>query len=274
MPVNDALGKRMKKFYESVPKTKLIRKCPVILRCDGRSFHSVTKGLKRPFDEILAETMKDTMKYLCKNVQGCVLGYTQSDEISLLLIDYQNIDTSAWFDYEVQKLCSISAGMATLAFNKAFEKRANEYIDAVMDMQDSDLETEKKYITTLKKIIDKGAMLDARCFNIPKEEVTNYFYCREVDATRNSIQMLGQANFSHKELQHKSRNDIQDMLMLEKGINWNDCPTWQKRGSCCIKKEYNCENNILAVRKKWIIDNEIPIFRNEGREYIEILVNI
>lgn len=270
----DALSIRMKSFYETVPKLKLMRKCPVILRIDGRHFHSVTRGLKRPFDEILAETMKDTMKYLCENVQGCVLGYTQSDEISLLLIDYQNIDTSAWFDYEVQKLCSISAGMATLAFNKSFEKRTNEYIDAVMDMQDSDLETEKKYITTLKKIIDKGAMFDARCFNIPKEEVTNYFYWRQVDATRNSIQMLGQANFSHKELQNKSSSNIQDMLMLEKGINWNDCPTWQKRGSCCIKKEYNCENNILAVRKKWTIDNEIPIFRNEGREYIENLVNV
>ena len=270
----DALSIRMKSFYETVPKLKLMRKCPVILRLDGRNFHSVTRGLKRPFDEILAKTMKDTMKYLCENVQGCVLGYNQSDEISLLLIDYQNIDTSAWFDYEVQKLCSISAGMATLAFNKAFEKRANEYIDAVMDMQDSDLETEKKYITTLKKIIDKGAMFDSRCFNIPKEEVTNYFYWRQVDATRNSIQMVGQANFPHNELQHKSRSDIQDMLMLKKGINWNDCPTWQKRGSCCIKKEYNCENNILAVRKKWTIDNDIPIFRNDGREYIETLVNV
>ena len=279
MPVNDALGKRMKEYYETIPKLKLMRKCPVILRIDGRHFHSVTRGLKRPFDEILAETMKDTMRYLCENIQGCVLGYTQSDEISLLLIDYQNIDTSAWFDYEVQKLCSISAGMATLAFNKAFEKRAEEYIDSVIALQDTDILEEKNYIITLRKIINKGAMFDSRCFNIPKEEVTNYFYWRQIDATRNSIQMLGQANFSHKELQNKSSSNIQDMLMLEKGINWNNCPTWQKRGSCCIKVEYGYDTinegfPNVAFRKKWTIDNEIPIFRNEGRDYIEELVNI
>ena len=102
-------------------------------------------------------------------------------------------------------------------------------------------------------------MFDARCFNIPKEEVTNLIYWRQLDATRNSIQMVGQANFSHKELQNKSCNDIQDMLMLEKGINWNDFPTHQKRGSCCVKNG----------DEGWRIDIEIPIFKDEGRDYIE-----
>ena len=274
MSMNDILGKRMKTFYEFVPHTRLMRKCPVILRIDGKAFHSFTRGFKRPWDELLVKTMQETMKYLCENIQGCVLGYTQSDEISLLLIDYQNIDTCAWFDYKVQKLCSISASMATLAFNKAFEKNINDYIDAVAALQDYDIVDEKKYISKLKKALEKGAMFDARCFNIPEKEVTNYFYWRQVDATRNSIQMLGQANFSHKELQNKSRSDIQDMLMLQKGINWNDCTTYQKRGCCCIKMTYDVKDHPLAVRKKWTIDNDIPIFRNEGREYIETLVNV
>ena len=117
MPVNDELGKRMKNFYESVPKTKLIRRMPVAIRIDGKAFHTFTKGFERPFDEVLMRTMQDTMKYLCENIQGCVLGYTQSDEITLILVDYQKLDTSAWFDYEVQKMCSISASMATMAFN-------------------------------------------------------------------------------------------------------------------------------------------------------------
>ena len=118
-------------------------------------------------------------------------------------------------------------------------------------------------------------MFDARCFNIPKEEVANYFYWRQLDATRNSIQMVGQANFSHKELQNKSCNDIQNMLLTQKDINWNNIPTYQKRGSACIRYEDRVEypDGTHVWRNKWKIDKEIPIFKNEGREYIEKLIN-
>ena len=114
------LGQRMKRNYEEVAKTKLYRRTPVIVRVDGRSFHTFTRGFKRPFDEVLVKSMQDTMKYLCENVQGAKLGYCQSDEISLLLIDYDTFDTQPFFDDEIQKICSITASMATLAFNKSF----------------------------------------------------------------------------------------------------------------------------------------------------------
>ena len=127
MPVNDELGKRMKSYYESVPKTKLMRRTPVAIRLDGRSFHTFTRGFQKPFDEVLGRAMRETMKYLCENIQGCVLGYTQSDEITLILVDYKNLNSSAWFDYEVQKMCSISASMATMAFNKFFEQNVFEF---------------------------------------------------------------------------------------------------------------------------------------------------
>lgn len=118
-------------------------------------------------------------------------------------------------------------------------------------------------------------MFDARCFNIPKEEVTNCLYWRQLDATRNSIQMVGQANFSYKELQNKSCNQIQDMLMTQKGINWNDLPVFQKRGSCCVKKEFVDETEEESItRTQWVVDLEIPIFKGEGREYIDKLVNV
>ena len=109
MPVHDDLGRRMKEYYEQIPKTKLMRRTPVIIRIDGKAFHSFTKGFKRPFDDVLIESMQKTMKYLCENIQGCVLGYHQSDEISLVLIDYQKLTSDAWFDYEVQKICSVAA---------------------------------------------------------------------------------------------------------------------------------------------------------------------
>ena len=281
MPVHDDLGCRMKTFYEQIPKTRLMRRCPVVIRCDGRSFHTFTKKFQKPFDEVLIKTMQETMKYLCENIQGCVLGYTQSDEITLILIDYKKITSSAFFDYEVQKICSITASMATMAFNKFLKENIDEYslnnmgTAFILHGETGRLSDKEKNI--LKNIMiyeeayHKGAMFDARCFNIPKEEVTNLVYWRQLDASRNSIQMVGRANFSHKELQNKSCNDIQDMLMTQKGINWNDLPTYQKRGSCCIKENYETEN---GMRTRWIVDKDIPIFKGDGREYVDRFVYV
>ena len=282
MPVHDDLGVRMKTFYEQIPKTKLMRRCPVAIRIDGKAFHTFTRGFHKPFDEVLIKSMQETMKYLCENIQGCVLGYTQSDEITLILVDYKKLTSSAWFDYEVQKICSIAASMATMAFNNIFSKFVKEF-DLELAYNDNGIDTKenRKLWEIYKKAINKGAMFDARCFNIPKEEVTNLVYWRQLDASRNSIQMVGQACFSHKELQNKSCNDIQDMLMIQKGINWNDLPTYQKRGSCCVKIyqtangvfESHAEDELVENgRTYWSIDTNIPIFKGEGREYIDRLV--
>lgn len=274
MPVNDELGKRMKEYYESIPKTKLMRRTPVAIRIDGKAFHTFTRGFQKPFDEVLIKSMQKTMKYLCENIQGCVLGYTQSDEITLILVDYKNLNSAAWFDYEVQKMCSIAASMATMAFNKFFAEEVDIY-----NSNPNNSGIQANWYITAKL---KGAMFDARVFNIPKEEVTNLIYWRQLDATRNSIQMVGQANFSHKELQNKSCNMIQDMLMTEKGINWNNYPTHQKRGSCCVKMyqidegcwQSHAEDKLMPNgRTRWDIDTEIPIFKDENRSYVERLIN-
>jgi tRNA(His) 5'-end guanylyltransferase len=264
MPLQDELGKRMKEFYEAVPQTRLMRRVPAAIRIDGKAFHTFTRGFQKPFDEVLMQSMQETMKYLCENIQGCVLGYTQSDEITLILVDYKKLTSSAWFDYEVQKVCSVAASMATMAFNRSF----SETVHSLGEDSCKDL-----YVT-----LAGTAMFDARCFNIPKEEVTNLIYWRQLDAARNSVQMVGQANFSHRELQSKSCSQIQDMLMLQKGVNWNDFPTDQKRGSCCIKETYQDEmtdrDGIVCERSRWIIDREIPIFKGDGRAYIDRLVYV
>ena len=277
MPVNDELGTRMKEFYEGVPKTRLVRRMPVAIRLDGKAFHTFTRGFEKPFDEVLGKSMRETMKYLCENIQGCVFGYTQSDEITLILQDYKELTTDAWFDYEVQKLCSISASMATMAFNKFFAKNVDNYLFDTGEL--GNVPEELSDIgKTYMKAIKKGAMFDARCFNIPKEEVCNLIYCRPLDATRNSIQMVGQANFSHKELQNKSCNMIQEMLFAEKAINWNDYPTYLKRGSCCIKTTIQNPNvdikDGVYPKSVWMIDLDIPIFKGDDRNYIDKLVFI
>lgn len=278
------LGDRMKNNYENISRYYLTRRMPVIIRIDGKAFHTFTRGFKKPFDDILVSTMQDTMKYLCENIQGCVLGYTQSDEISLVLTDYAELTTDAWFGNNLQKMCSVSASMATLAFNKFFSGRVQEFMYDCCDEFGDDVLPEKQndyelaHDVYFKKF--NAAMFDSRVFTIPKEEVCNYFIWRQQDSTRNSIQSVGQANFSHKELHGKSCNNIQDMLMIQKGINWNDYATTLKRGSCCIKvddglTEYDETGNICGYtqRSKWIIDNEIPIF-SQDRNYIEKLINV
>ena len=271
MSFYDELGNRMKNNYENVPKTRLTRRTPVAIRLDGKAFHTFTRGFERPFDSVLMEAMQDTMKYLCKNIQGCVFGYTQSDEITLILIDYQKFNSEAWFNYETQKLCSVSASMATMAFNKFFQEYAKEYRWFADDFDLEERERCEQYIRAEKQ----GAMFDARCFNIPKEEVANLIYWRQLDATRNSIQMVGQAHYSHNELQNKTNSQIQDMLMADYNINWNDFSIDCKRGSCCIRNYQICDpyGNRLAnpdiAEGAWFIDREIPIFKGEDREYIE-----
>lgn len=249
--MKDSLGNRMKENYENRAKTQLLRRTPVIIRLDGKAFHTFTRGFEKPFDNILTEAMQQTMLTLCKEIQGCVLGYTQSDEISLVLTDYKNLETAAWFDYDIQKVCSVSASMVTLAFDRCF-------LDVILSKNIS-----------LKDIhvdaVVKGALFDSRCFNIPKEEVTNYILWRQQDAIRNSINAVGQAYFSHKELQGLSTDQILRKLLEEKQIDWNKLPVHLQRGSCCIKREVNGIDS-------WFIDTEIPIFKGEDRDYIEKLI--
>lgn len=258
--------KRMKK-YEFVTRTHLTPRMPVICRIDGRAFHSFTRGFQRPFDEILSKSMQETMQYLCANIQGCVLGYTQSDEITLVLVDYKTLETTPWFDYNIQKCASIAASMATLAFNRAFNKNRDEYINSVMTMQDSDVEI--KYLERLSRAVEKGATFDARFFNIPKEEVTNNIYWRQQDAIRNSIQMVGRANFSDKQMFKKNTGEIKDMLREEKGVIWDELPKKYQRGSCCLRMV-----DITTGRSSWVIDNDIPIFKGESRKYVDDLVYV
>lgn len=261
------LGDRMKEYYENRAKTYLSRRTPVIIRIDGKAFHTFTRKFKRPFDPVFMKSMEETTLDLCDNIMGCVFGYTQSDEITLILVDYKKIDSGAWFDYAVQKLCSVSASLATMFFNKRFAENANAYINEnahKVGKQDVfglvSYEVEER-ISAYQKAMRMGACFDSRCFNVPLEEVTNCVLWRQQDATRNSILMVGQSVFSQKELMNKSCSNIQDMLMEKYNMNWNDYPINQKRGTA-----------VLREGEGWKIDHEMPILTGEGRGYVESLI--
>ena len=265
MAKRDSLGDRMKNYYENRAKTFLVRRMPIIIRLDGKAFHTFTRGFVKPFDKRMLETMQEVTLELCKNIQGCVLGYTQSDEITLVLVDYNALDTDAWFDYSVEKMCSVSASMCTLYFNRIFHKKVreftNEHAHVVKDKETyGELsESVKKIMKSYARAVEQGALFDSRVFNIPVEEVTNCVLWRQKDATRNSINSLGQSMFPHKDLQNKTTSQVQDMLMEKFGVNWNDLSTVEKRGTAVIKND----------KGEWFIDDEMPILTGEGRNYVE-----
>ena len=254
-----SLGDRMK-GYENISRKFLTRRIPVIIRLDGKAFHTFTKGMKKPFDDILMESMWETAKYLSENIQGCKVAYTQSDEISLLLTDYENIDTDAWFGNNIQKMASISSSMATLSFNKNFREKV-QLLSNIAKTED-----EINYFNRLESKIDT-AMFDSRVFSIPKEDIVNYFIWRQKDAITNSIQMVGQSEFSHKELNKISCEGIKSIL-LDKGVNWDSLPTYQKRGVCVSKDMYILNDDKDTIRNRWAIYKEVPVFTKD-RDYIE-----
>lgn len=236
-----SIGDRMKQ-YESVTKSVVMPRTPVIIRVDGKAFHTFTKQLTPEVDpscatgssEMMHEVMMNTTHAMCKQMQNVVFAYTQSDEISFVLRDWDTYQTQQWFGGKIQKIASVSASMASVYFNHFWANTFN---------------------VTPEKITEL-ALFDSRVFMVPHAEVINYCIWRQQDATRNSIQFLGHKYFSNNQLHKKNCSDIQEMLFSEHGINWNNIDTWKKRGSCVVKTENG-----------WKKDDNIPIF-TEDRSYV------
>lgn len=240
---HEAIGKRMKDNYEDRTKLFLPRRTYTIIRLDGKAFHTYTKGFKRPYDEGLMRIMDQTAIKLCQSIQGAKLAYVQSDEISILLTDFDTNQTDAWFDGNIQKITSISASIATAAFNNGM------YLD-------------EEIMADMSKV----AYFDSRVFTIPEAtEVSNYLIWRQQDATRNSIQMGAQSMYSQKELNKKNTSELQEM-MFQKGINWNDYPVGFKRGRIILKENQEVikipNSDDTTVRTKWGV-YEPPIFSQD-----------
>lgn len=219
--MND-LGQRMKANYERRDRHYLTRRMPVIVRVDGRAFHTFTRGFPRPFDQTLIDSMASAAKELMGDMQGCKLAYVQSDEASFVLTDYDTLETQAWFDYNQSKVESISASHMTKAFNHRM---------CVADRSGS-------------------AMFDARAFNIPEDEVANYFLWRALDWQRNSLQMYARSHFSHAEMQGKGAAEIHEMLHTV-GMSWVRLRDQLKNGTFLTRDTGEIAGFSLTVRPQW-----------------------
>ena len=167
------IGDRMKR-YEAVSAWTLPRRIPVILRIDGRAFHTITrKRFGKAWSMEFVEQMIETAKTVLADIQGCDFCYCQSDEISFLLTDYKKITTDGWFGYDARKMISISASLASAVFSQ---------------------------------LHGRNICFDSRVFSMPQDEVVNYFIWRQIDATRNAVQMAGREYYSHKQLNNLKIN--------------------------------------------------------------------
>jgi len=257
----DGLGDRIKKYEKAFNPAFPIR-LPLILRLDGKSFHTMVKKWKclKPFDEDLIEAMFFTAKTLCENIAGAQVAYVQSDEITILVRDDMDVHSQPWYDKKLNKIMSVAAAKATNAFN--FKFHGSQQLGVSVNLNEL-------------------AEFDCRGFIVPEYEINNCFLWRETDCSRNSVQMLARAHFSHKQLHKKNNSEIQDMLMsLENPINWNDLDTHLKRGACIIKKDIPKEvpkrddrGKVIQgefeeiTRPAWVVDKEIPIF-TQDKNYI------
>lgn len=243
MRAPDTFSSRMK-GYEAVSQPILMQRTPVIVRVDGKNFSRLTRSMNKPFDQRLTQCMEAVALRLAAEAQNCRLAYFQSDEVSLLLTDFRTLTSEGWFGNQVQKICSISAAIATSAFAEA-------------------------YVRAFPDRVQEGhfPVFDARCFNLPREEVANYFVWRQRDAERNSVAMAAQAQFSHKELVGVNRSGMMDALMLKKGINWNDYAAVHKRGAVVTKNIIRTNVMDDIVRSKWTA-SDAPIF-TQDRDFVE-----
>jgi tRNA(His) guanylyltransferase len=275
--MKDDLGDRMKSFYEDRTRNSLPRRTNTIIRIDGKAFHTYTRGLVRPFDVDLIDDMNATTKFLCESIQGAKFGYVQSDEISILLTDYDKLTTDAWFDGNIQKIVSIASSLATSKFNQLRMLRYFKTNHQGKEYFNLDADELKAF---------RLAHFDARVFTIPQdEEVINYFIWRQQDASRNSISAVAQSLYSHKELNGKTTDMMQE-LIFQKGQNWNNYPVGQKRGRVIVRRNVlqplskeiydkaKDKSNFIEepkgyygiMRSQWVVE-EPPIF-TQDKEYL------
>ena len=253
----DSLGNRMKHQYEDRTRYYVPRRTFAIIRLDGKAFHTYTKNCKKPFDSELSEDIDNAVIAILPQIQGAKFAYTQSDEISILVTDFDSIDTTAWFDGNIQKIASVSASLLTAEFNKnRYERMARGVFDrAFRHISDGNQIVYSRYAENVHAAFETTATatFDARLFTIPdRVEVMNYFRWRSQDWMRNSVAMVAQANFSQKELDGKSISEVKSMLIEKAYINWDAFSGKEKYGRIIRHKDIHtaaCEKYHAALTR-------------------------
>lgn len=202
------------KAYEEANRHKLTPRTPAVMRLDGKSFHTLTKHCQKPYDLKLRNDLVESVKELLNEVPAR-FAYHQSDEISLLLIDYNKFNSQQWFDGKIEKMVSVAASIMGAEFSLRWSK---------------------------------PGYFDARIFNVPERDVKNYFIWRQQDCMRNAVSMVAQASFSPKQLNLKNTQQKIQML-AEKGVDFHSTPDWFKFGTIITRTNMYAAPEFLKDRE-------------------------
>lgn len=259
-----------KSYYEDISYVFLKRNLPAVIVVSGDGYRKFVKNFQKPYDPLFMKTMQSTLKYLCDSVPGCVFGYTEGFEFVLLLTPPSGIEETSWFTYDVQKIASLTASLATMKFNKLFEKNAKSYVMAGNNFdQTKKLTAMQGYVNA----IDTGALFTAGCFNLPAHDIFRYLEAKQKSALNQAIGDMGETYFSAQELAGKTASEVQKMAFENRGINFEDYPNEFKRGSACLKMsaENGISDGLPQNASIWKIDREMPLLCEDTRSYIERL---
>lgn len=248
-------------YYRNLTDYKLMPKTYVMLMLDGRSFSKFCKQFKKPYDEIFINMMNETANFLCKEIGNCKFAYVQSDEISIVLSDFVNINSDTWFSYRIEKICSIAASLATAKFNQLMtihllsNSKDDNFLESVNNM--------------------KLVQFDCKCWNVPSyNDVFAWFLYRQIDCVRNSKQMAAQTYLPHKELCGKNTDEQIKLLKDKYEIDWHQYDDGKKYGRFifkCVVSGYSEQLLSTFERTKWTVHNAFPLMGINGRERFDNL---
>lgn len=273
----DSFGERIK-AYENVNRTYLTDGVPKVMRLDGKAFHSFLKGAERPYDKNVMMSMAFAAAKVLKEIGGSArFAYIQSDEVSIGINDKMTIESSPWFGNNVQKMVSVSSSIMAVNFSYEYYTRMT---NAAIEKATTEIDGKRYVQLMVGKPNFRPAYFDARIFQVPNVvELHNAVLWRQQDAAKNSISQYARSFFSHKEVDGKNGSEMQEMMHSVHGFNWNDAPTWTKRGILLYRLDREQMDCTISERKSLekldgniVLDWEIPKF-SEANWFLSDIFN-
>lgn len=261
-----------KSYYENTSFNFLKRNMPAVICISGEDYRKFTEKFQKPYDSIFLSSMQNTLAYLCEQVPGCIIGYTKEFDMTIIFDSPSNIETPSWYNYDTNKITTLTASMATLKFNKTFEKNAKSYV-----MSGNNFDETRKFTAMQGYVsaIESGALFTSKCFNIQTDQIAEYLFLQQKQTIDNAVQDMGLLYFKENELADKSSSDIQFMVFDKANVNFDSYPSEFKRGVACVKNTYRDGELISPLKEAgaWVIDKHMPLLKPGNRAYIEDVLN-
>ena len=264
-------GELIESYYESDSFDFLKRNMPIIIQIRLENYEKFIEKFLKPFDRLYVDSIQETLKHLCENISDCVFGYATEYSYTIVVCPSQNDEHIIGYNYDIQRMSTLAASMATLQFNRIFEKKAKTY---VMNGTNFDKTFKLNAMQVYVSSIEKGAAFSARCFNISKEGIYEYLHQQQKSCIENGIYEMGKTYLTESELEENSSGRVQFMVYEKEKINFDNYPTDYKRGTACYRKKADFEESEASGQEQiWFIDKNMPMLKKENEEFIEQFIS-